>query len=270
MLRLTHGVVANSYRARQNLVVRGVQEQKIVVVPNALDLREFDSSTQLPPSLSLPAGRVMAAAVGSLQPSKRFDRFLEALAIARRRAPALCGVICGADQGCRGALEAQAQALGLLPEHVLFAGECRNVPAVLARCGFLVMSSDYEGFPNVVLEAMAARLPVISTPVGDVERIVRTGETGFVVPPDDPELMAQRMVDLALATEQRLQMGHEARERVGREYNFQSLADRMLLVFAEFANRTRRTSLAQQLQSRGRSRDAVQLPGVVAVSETAA
>jgi glycosyltransferase involved in cell wall biosynthesis len=168
MLRLAHGLVANSHCGWHNLVSRGAKPSKIKILPNVLDLREFDARRQLSPALSPQPERVIAAAVGSLQPCKRFDRFLKALALARREAPALLGVIAGSDWGCRVDLEYEANQLGLAPNHVVFVGECDNVPALLTQAGFLVLCSEYEGFPNVVLEAMAARLPVVTTPVGDV------------------------------------------------------------------------------------------------------
>ncbi|HXJ73209.1 MAG TPA: glycosyltransferase family 4 protein, partial [Candidatus Dormibacteraeota bacterium] len=95
MLRLAHGLIANSHRARQNLAGRGVDASKIKILPNVLDLQEFDGRCRLLPPVPVGSDRVIAVAVGSLQPCKRFDRFLNALALARRKAPALLGVLAG-------------------------------------------------------------------------------------------------------------------------------------------------------------------------------
>jgi len=142
MLRLPHGFVANSCRARQTLVSQGLKPHRIEVLPNVIDLEDFDARSALAAPDSLPSGRVMAAAVGSLYPCKRFDRFLEALALARRSEPALAGVIAGADCGAKAALQEKANALGLGPPDLTFLGECDRVPALLARAAFLVLSSD--------------------------------------------------------------------------------------------------------------------------------
>src|SRR5688572_5402785 len=96
MFRLAHGFIANSYRARQNLVSQGINSHKMEVLPNVIDLQDFDAQSILAPEFSLPSKRVIVAAVGSLQAGKRFDRFIEALALARRREPALAGIIAGA------------------------------------------------------------------------------------------------------------------------------------------------------------------------------
>jgi len=250
MLRLAHGLVLNSQRAGQNLAARGADASKMKLLPNVLDLREFDARSKLPSPTRIDPERVMAVAVGSLQPSKRFDRFLHALALARRKAPALIGVIAGTDCGSRAALEQEAKALGLAPDHVAFLGECDNVPALLVQAGLLVLCSEYEGFPNVILEAMAARLPVITTAVGDAARIVVQERTGFVVDGTHVGDMADRMIELALSPATRTRLGTEGRAIVEREYNYESLPTRLLSVFHEFAVQNRRHQLVKYLKDR--------------------
>ena len=248
MLRLPHGFVANSCRARQNLTPRGIKPQKIEVLPNVIDLHDFDARSTLSPGLSLPEGGVIAAAVGRLHPCKRFDRFLEALAVARRSEPALAGVIAGADCGTKAALQERANALGLTPQNLAFLGECDRVPALLTRTALLVLSSAYEGFPNVILEAMAARLPVITTPVGDASLVVQHGKTGYVVEGEDIQGMAAFMVQLARSPSMRSTFGESGRKRVEREYNYESLAGRLLAIFQNFAAQQRKTHLHDMLK----------------------
>ncbi len=248
MLRVAHGLVANSHCGRQNLVSRGGNPAMIKVLPNALDLDEFDSRSSLAVPLSIPPDRLVAVAVGSLQPGKRFDRFLKALALARRKAPALLGIVAGPDCGCRRALEQEAAELGLLPGHVVFYGECDNVPALLARSGLLVLCSEFEGFPNVILEAMAARLPVITTSVGDAARIVIQDQTGFLVEGDNIQAIAGHLAGLALSPETRLRLGAEGRRRVAWEYNYESMPMRLLSIFRDFAVQARKHRLVEELQ----------------------
>ena len=248
MLRLAHGLVSNSHRARQNLVSRVPKAPAITILPNVLDLHEFDARSNMRLPTSIPADRIRAVAVGSLLQCKRFDRFLKALALARRKVPALVGVIAGSDCGAGPALVKEASDLGLAPDHVLFLGECGNVPALLTQAGFLVLSSEYEGFPNVILEAMAARLPVITTRVGDAERIVLEGETGYVVDEPEVERIAERMVALAQSPETRTRLGAEGRKRIVREYSYERLQARLLSVFSDFAAHNRRHQLMRRLR----------------------
>jgi glycosyltransferase involved in cell wall biosynthesis len=247
MVHLAHGLVTSSHHAREVLASQGINPQRLEVLPNLIDLRDFDARRSLPFSGTLPAGRVIAAAVGSLQSCKRFDRFLDALALARRGEPALAGVIAGADYGERMPLEKRAKALGLGPADLVFLGECNCVPALLARSAMLVLTSDYEGLPNVVLEAMAARLPIVTTPAGDAGVAVQHGKTGFVVQPDDVQSMAAHMVGLAQSPSLRMECGAAGRRRVEQEYNVEELADRLIGIFRQFAVRQRRADLGELL-----------------------
>jgi glycosyltransferase involved in cell wall biosynthesis len=248
LIRCAHGLVVNSRCATQNLVFRGVKPQKIEVLSNVIDLQDFDGQSVLPPDVPLPPGRMVAATVGSLQPCKRLDRFLEALALARRGEPALAGVIAGSDRGVKAELQARANALGLLPDHVAFLGEVNRVPALLARSALLVLTSAYEGFPNVILEAMAARLPVISVPAGDAASVVEHGKTGYVVEADDTRSLAAFMTQLAQTPALRKRLGEAGRKRVEQEYSYESLADRLMEVFQRFACQHRRQSLCELLE----------------------
>jgi glycosyltransferase involved in cell wall biosynthesis len=118
---------------------------------------------------------------------------------------------------------------------VLFPGEVRNVPALLARSAFLALTSDYEGFPNVILEAMAARLPVLTVPAGDAELIVRNGQTGSVVDAEDIRNISRCMVEFAHSDATRREFGEAGRERVEQNYNHESLAKELTSIFHAFA-----------------------------------
>jgi len=248
MLRLSDGLIANSVRAKENLLSCGVKPPRIEVLSNVIDLHDFDTRARMPSPISLPAGRVIAAAVGSLNPSKRLDRFLDALSTARRREPALFGLIAGADQGAKASLQQRANALGLTPHHLSFFNETDRVPALLSQAQVLVLCSDCEGFPNIILEAMAARLPVVTTPVGDAGLVVQDGITGYVVGAEDKQRMAECLVRLAQSPELRRQFGEAGRKRVEQEYQCESLSDRLLSLFREFASRPPRASLLMRLK----------------------
>ena len=131
----------------------------------------------------------------------------------------------------REALEARAGALGLAPHGVAFLGNRPDVPKVLAGAGALVLCSDHEGFPNVVLEAMAAGIPIITAPAGDAGRIVREGATGFIVPGGTPAVLAERMITLAGDVGLREAMGRAARGEVEARYSDVHLAG---LLFAAY------------------------------------
>lgn len=230
LLRLPHLIIANSHAGARHAVAHGRSADDVIVVPNVIDLRQFDDArTDL--TLSTSPGSVLAIAVGRLVPAKRFDRFLAALAIARQSVPALEAAIVG-DGPERQSLQQEAWRLGLGPTVVQFVGRRPDVPALLRQAQFLVSSSDHEGFPNVLLEAMAARLPVITTPAGDAASVVLPGVTGHVVATDDVRQMAERMVFLASTPAVRQAQGLAGRRRVEHMYRDEALADHLFAAYA--------------------------------------
>ena len=235
MLRLPDLLVANSECARRNLISHGVNPRKIHVLGNVIDLQEFDQRSLRPVSIPFGPSRTVAAAVGRIDRNKRFDRLVESLGRTRKFAPALAGLIIGRDLGERSDLTAQANVLGVLPDHLAFMGASDHVPAILARVHMLVVTSDSEGFPNVLLEAMAARLPVITTPAGDASAIVRRAGAGYVVNFDNVSGMAEFMIRLAESPPLRAELGQCGRKHVEREHDFKSFMGRLLAAYQRAA-----------------------------------
>ncbi|HEU4584762.1 MAG TPA: glycosyltransferase [Gemmatimonadaceae bacterium] len=241
LLRIPGALIVNSHAARRNAIASGVDEAAVTVLPNVIDLREFDSLARcesVADSL-LPAdganGMVVAAA-GSLLPVKRFDRFIRAIALARARGARVSGVIAG-DGPLRAELEALPATLGLPPDAVIFTGRLTNLPALLERVHAFVLSSEHEGFPNVLIEAMAARLPTIATPAGDASSIVQDGATGFLVPMDDEDAMAARLLELEASPPLRARLGAAGRSCVERCYASDALPERLAGIYRSIALR---------------------------------
>ena len=237
MLKSPGTLLANSRSAQNNAIKAGIQPGFIHVLDNVIDLSDFDSKIRKPKQTeTLAIADVLT--VGSLNPVKRFDRFLKALSIARISVPNLKGAIAGAGPD-REALEKLAADLNLLPDSVQFLGERDDVPALLGRVKMLTLTSDHEGFPNVLMEAMAASLPVISTPAGDAEHLVRDGVTGYIVPFEDASAMAARMVQLYREPEHAISMGTAGRKVVESEYSCDHLASRLLQYYVGLSDKNR-------------------------------
>jgi glycosyltransferase involved in cell wall biosynthesis len=132
--------------------------------------------------------------VGRLAPIKRVDLFLAAMACALTQLPALTAVIVG-DGAERPDLEMRARELGL-EGRVRFVGHQVDVAPWLARARALVLSSDSEGLPLSVVEAMSAGLPVVVSHVGDLPDLVEDGVNGFLVRERTPEAFSERIVEL--------------------------------------------------------------------------
>jgi glycosyltransferase involved in cell wall biosynthesis len=93
--------------------------------------------------------------------------------------------------------------------------------------------------PNVILEAMAAKLPIITTPAGDAGIAVEHGTTGYVVPFDDIDTLASYMVTLSSSAELRQKLGDAGRKRVEQFYSYDLLGTRLLDIYKEMENKYR-------------------------------
>jgi glycosyltransferase involved in cell wall biosynthesis len=233
LLRVPPLLIANSTAAQRHAESVGTPQHKIHLVANVINLAEFDRDRETEQTADHRTEPV-AITVCRLVPMKRLDRFIRALAIARRQVPALRGLIVG-DGPERPGLEALARSIDGMTAALTFAGRSDRVPTLLRQAQMLVHTSDHEGFPNAVLEAMSARLPVVATPAGDVSRVVVHGETGYVVPFDDEDAMAAHMVRLAQSTTLRDRMGAAGRARVEQSYSFGSLGERLLATYRSMA-----------------------------------
>ena len=229
-LRLPHLLVANSQAALDYVAARLGNQKRAVLVSNVIDLAAFDAQTISPRPVTA-AGRSLVFGVGRLVAVKRFELFISALAQARAAAPSLTGVLVG-DGPERTRLQAHAAALGMLPDGCLFLGSRDDVPGLLRQGAGVLLTSSNEGFPNVILEAMAASLPVITTPAGDAARVVRDGVTGHVVPHGAVAAMARHLVEWVRDPAMAAAQGEAGRTRAVEFYSSAALADRLLSLYA--------------------------------------
>ena len=138
-------------------------------------------------ALAIPAGAPVIAMVSSLRPEKAHDVAIAALHVLRERHPGVRLLVAG-DGPERPRLEAR---LGPLRDAVVMAGHREDVMAVLDAADVLLHPSHTEAFPTVLLEAMAASVPIVATAVGGTPEIVRDGESGLLVaPPPEPARIA--------------------------------------------------------------------------------
>jgi glycosyltransferase involved in cell wall biosynthesis len=223
LLRAPDVLIANSYTGKENAAYYGIGAGKVYTLPNVIDLNEFDLQTNRWGDREPDSNPHVAVTVARLTPVKRLERFLRALALARQQVPNLVGWIIG-DGPERLRLEAEAERLGLFPKGVRFWGARTDVPSLLHRAHIFVLTSEREGFPNVLLEAMAASLPVVTTPAGDAGIVVQDGVTGYVVSSSNSiEEIAERLVRLASDADLRSALGSAGRSRVEQQYSYHSL-----------------------------------------------
>ena len=114
-----------------------------------------------------------------------------------------------------------------------FLGARNDIPQILRDSDVLVLCSDDEGFPNVVVEAMAAGKPVVTTLVGDAPLVVADGETGYVVPFGNEEALVNRTRYLCENTQVRDDMGKAGRRRVENLFSYSSLGGILVAIYEQ-------------------------------------
>ncbi len=177
--------------------------------------------------LGLPADATVVGAVGRLTYQKAPDDFLAALRALGR--PGVTGVWVG-DGELAG--QVAARAARLPGSQVLLAGQRSNVPDLLPAFDVFALPSRYEGLPTVVVEAMVCGIPVVATAVNAVGDVVIPGETGLLVPPGRPELLAEAVGFLLDTPAAAARMAATARDRLGTRFGENALRGALVAAYS--------------------------------------
>ena len=197
--------------------------KRISVIWNGVDLQRFCCFN------SNAASKRSIVGIGSLLPLKRWDRVLRIVRLVRNK-NAACKVVIVGEGPERGSLERLARDLGVA-QAVEFIGATSDVPAILRESRFLVHTSDIEGCPNAVLEAMACGRGVVAMEAGDISTLIEDGKTGFVVRQGDEEAFAQRVLQLLADDELCLRMGRAARAKAERQFGLDRFVSETLSAY---------------------------------------
>ncbi|MEW6577858.1 MAG: glycosyltransferase family 4 protein [Chloroflexota bacterium] len=216
-----------------SLRVEGAPAERLHTVPYGLDPATIparpDARAALRAALGLPAEALLVGSVCRLIEQKGLLYGLRGFAAAAGQVPGAHYVIAG-DGPLRATLEAEARALGV-GERVHFLGWRDDAHAVFAALDVFLAPSLWEGFGLVFLEAMAHRLPVISTTVSAIPEIVVDGETGWLVPPRDADAVAGALRAALTDAQARQARGANGRARLEAQFTVEAMVERTLAVY---------------------------------------
>jgi glycosyltransferase involved in cell wall biosynthesis len=227
LARISTRIIVLGERQQREITALGVgRPEQFVQVPLGLDLSAFlaaeKHSGELRKELAIPQDAPLAAIVARLVPIKNHAVFLRAAKLVCASLPAARFLIVGDGPERRG-LEALTEQLGL-KGRVIFLGFRDDLPRIYADCDATVLSSDNEGMPVALIESLAAATPAVATDVGETREVIRDGESGFVVPPSDPEALAAALLELLRSPERAKQMGLAGRRHVYPRFSIERLA----------------------------------------------
>jgi glycosyltransferase involved in cell wall biosynthesis len=219
--------IVSEAAAQRYLANGGVSRERLRVIPNGVDTGHFRPLPEVRDRLrrELGLGETFTwLAVGRLAPAKDYPTMLAAFARISAGRPACTLLIVGIGP-LQSETEALARSLGL-GDRVRFLGMRRDVPELMSAADGYVLSSAREGMPVVLLEAGAAGMPIVATAVGGNREVVLDGKTGFVVPPRDPNALAEAMLKLAaLPIAERRALGQRGREHIQTHYALPRIVD---------------------------------------------
>jgi glycosyltransferase involved in cell wall biosynthesis len=227
-LALPDRIAANSQKAITNLVSLGFKPGKFLLLPNVVDTGRF-TPARSPRS----ATEVLILGVGSLERVKRFDRLLKIAVELRARINRVIRVVIAGEGSQRHELEILAEETRRKGVNVELAGRVVNPLNLYQSADVLLLASDREGTPNVIMEAMACGLPVVATNVGGITDLLMNGETGFLFEPGDTANGVTSLERLAREPGLPQEIGKRARAFIEKHHSTRLLPEILAGLYAQ-------------------------------------
>jgi glycosyltransferase involved in cell wall biosynthesis len=219
MAGLPDAVFAVSELVRQYCIEEdGIDPDLVQTIYNGLDLSDWSASSDNP------RDRLLITTTGNIRHVKGHDVFIKAAACIVPQFPNVRFSIAGGvlEPAYFSELQALIQNLKL-GDHFYFAGSVTDLYEHLSAADIFVLPSRSEGFSNAIVEAMAASLPVVATNVGGNAEAVENGVSGFVVPSDDPQALAEAIMKLLADPERAMAMGAAGKQRVAQKFTIEAM-----------------------------------------------
>jgi D-inositol-3-phosphate glycosyltransferase len=247
-------IIAATPAEQQQLVwLYRADRRKIAIIPPGVNTQRFHplSQEEAKAKLGITPQSKLLLFVGRIEPLKGIDTIFQALNHIRKTQPevlekTIFGIVGGDPDNPNDKELSRLKDLSKqldLSNMVDFLGakEQALLPTYYSAATALIMPSDYESFGMVALEAMASGTPVIASEVGGLAFLVRDGETGFLVPVREADVLGERIIRLLSNQELRASMGKNAAE-LAQHYAWASIGDQVLAVFDEVLTRRKPVS----------------------------
>jgi len=249
-LRRFDKLVAVSDDVKAKLLKSHFQSGKIELIHNGIDLKRFQTkqnTTAFRRRLKISADAIVIGSVGRLAEEKGHAILLSTLAKLAPKFPELRLLFVG-DGERREELQNQTRRLGLEAK-VSFLGIQRNIPELLSLMDVFVLPSLTEGFPLALLEAMAAKKPVVASAVGDIPKIIQHGKNGILVEPADANGLANAIARLVENKPRAMALGENAYSCVKEKYTLYRMLQKYLQVYDEVLSRVQLNRAPEKTQS---------------------
>ena len=233
-LRASDVVVTVSNPLKKFLANSGISETKIRIIYNAIDKDELKpnlSPEEVRNRYSIKDEDKLVGVIGRLSPEKGQAVFLHAFKKVVEKVPFAKAIIIGDGQEKERLMNFCSD--NGLRDKVIFSGYQNNIANVYQIMDLIVLPSFSEGLPNVILEAMAFKIPVIATSVGGVPEVITDGLNGLLVPPGNSDLMAEKIIELQGNKRESENIGENGYRSLYPRFSPEHRSDQILTLYEE-------------------------------------
>jgi glycosyltransferase involved in cell wall biosynthesis len=238
LAKFTNVITVNAEGLKRYLTeVEKIDATKLRTIYNGIDLKRFNNKpaiVEYRSSLGIQLDELVVGMVGRMSEQKNYKTLLEAAKVVVRQVLNVRFILVG-DGPERKALELRVAGCEL-KDKVIFVGHRKDADSLMRVFDVGVLSSHYEGCPNVILEYMACSKPVVASDVGGCKELVVEGETGFIVSSADPGAMADRLLRLLKDEPLRMRMGAAGRKRAEENFISEKMARNTEQLYGELLN----------------------------------
>ena len=227
-------IVTGGERNRQDLIHRdGLSPDRVAAFPIGLDVEQFSPAQpthDIRAELGIPPGHLLVGMISYLRDYKGHRYLVDAAAKVLKQHPAAAFLIVGEgpeEQNIR----AHIERLGLAADVRMLGFRDDLLDVFRSLNLFVIPTVEGDTIPQVLMQALAVGLPVVSTTTGSIPDVIADGESGFLVPPRDPEALADRIVRLLKDANLRAAMGKRGRHTVEQSYSIDRMVDELERVY---------------------------------------
>lgn len=213
-------IICNAKMVYEDVLKREkIDTKKLRIIYNGVDTNIFEkidekrTREELRKEFSVPFDSPIVGIIANLYKYKGIEYFIEAAKIINKNFPTVHFLIVGKDFGMQDKLIHQTKSLGV--ENIVhFTGFREDIPQLISAMDILTLTSLEEGMPNVLLEGMAGKKPIVTTNAGGCSEVIKDGETGFIVPIKNSEMLAEKIMILLKDKNLQITMGEAGYQRV--------------------------------------------------------
>ncbi len=224
--RMVDGVITNAIQIKEKYMSYGWMEDGFVrLIRNGVEVKVKPEIVpqKIQQKYSLPARGPVISIFGRLVPIKQHHLFLKVARNIKQKYPEAVFLIVG-EGPLKNKIKQNAIQLGI-EDSVFMLGFQKELDALYSYCDVVLLTSSYDGFPNVLMEAMAIGRPVVTFDVGGVRELIQSEKTGVIVPPNAVQAMTTEILDLLKSAERRENISRDAREYIQRNFSIDKMVN---------------------------------------------